>query len=314
MRKIIIDCDPGHDDAIAICLAVANKEKLKTELISTVAGNHTSEKITKNALKIVELLNIDTPVAKGSVKPLIRELEIEENPPHGHTGMDGPVLPEPKIDVISTFSVEYMANLIRQSREKVTIVAIGPLTNIALLIRAYPDIVEKIEEISLMGGGIFIGNATSASEFNIYVDPEAAKVVFNSGIPITMSGLDVTNKAYITKEEFTPLKKGGKISKFVYDLLVFYNQYAEKYGFKGSAIHDACTVMWLLNPELFEYKMYPVDIVVSSCEARGQTLADTRYVTDKKPNVKVLLDVDREKFVKNLLNAFENLDKEVVAK
>lgn len=308
MRNIIIDCDPGHDDAIAICLALAHKKELNINAITTVAGNQTLDKVTTNALKIIELLGEDIDVAKGAISPLIRELKTAPVDAHGSTGMDGPILPKPIKTVCSSNAVEYMLNVLRRSKEKITIVAIGPLTNIALLIKTYPEIIGKIEEISLMGGGLFVGNATSAAEFNIYVDPEAAKIVFESGVPITMSGLDVTNKAYILKDEFEGLRGKGKISHFIVELLDFYYQYSEIYGYIGSGIHDACAIAYLLKPELFDYKYYHVDVMISNDEARGMTLADTRPKPVKANNIKVLLDVDRQGFLQLLFDAFEVLD------
>ncbi|GMQ62258.1 nucleoside hydrolase [Vallitalea maricola] len=307
MRRIIIDCDPGHDDAIAICLALAHKKQLKIEAVTTVAGNQTVEKITNNALKILDFLGEDIDVARGVSEPLVRELEIAMDNAHGDSGMDGPILPNSMKKVLKTNAIEHMAKIIRNSNEKITLVAIGPLTNIALLIKTFPDVKDKIEEISLMGGGIFNGNATSAAEFNIYVDPEAAKIVYESGIPIIMSGLDVTNKAYILKEEYQQIRNNGKVSNFVAELLDFYSKYGELHGYTGNAMHDACAVAYLLQPELFAYKDYHVDIITGD-GARGKTLADTRPRPLKEPNAKVLLDINREKFVKLLFEAFEKLD------
>lgn len=308
MKNIIIDCDPGHDDAMAICLALAYKEELNIVGITTVGGNQSIDKVTDNTLKIVELLNEDIEVSKGAPGPLTRELRVAPEA-HGVTGMDGPILKTPKREVVPEFAVQYIAGKLRESKEKMTIVAIGPLTNIALLVRTYPDLLDKIEEISIMGGGISVGNITPAAEFNIYVDPEAAKIVFDSGVPIVMSGLDVTDNAYLLKEEYQMLENGGVASKFVSDLLMFYSIYGEEHGYTGSAIHDACAIMYLIKPELFESKMYQVDVSTSEGITRGMTVADTRKQSAGISNAKVLLDVNREKFRDVLLGSFKILDR-----
>lgn len=307
MKKVIIDCDPGHDDAIAICLALANSDLLQIKAITTVGGNQTLEKVTRNALTVVELLEADIEVYAGASGPLVRGLETGADA-HGSTGMDGPDLPEPKKQASNVFAVEQMAKILRDSDEKMTLIALGPLTNIALLLKAFPDVIDKISEITLMGGGLFIGNMTSAAEFNIYVDPESARIVYEAGIPIIMSGLDVTNKAYILNEEYQALKEKGKVSRFVADLLDFYYKYGALHGYVGSAMHDACAVAYLIAPELFESRMYHVEVLASNDGARGMTLADTRPIPLKAPNAKVLMDVDREGFVKLLFDAFQKLD------
>jgi len=308
MKKIIIDCDPGHDDAIAILLALAHKDKLSIEAITTIGGNQTLEKVTKNALKIMELLNEDIKVYKGEEGPLIRDLRIAPEA-HGVTGMDGPVLPDPKKSPEKLHGVKKIAEIVENSKEKITLVPIGPLTNIALFVKNYPELISKIELISLMGGGISEGNITSSAEFNIYVDPESADIVFKSGIPIVMSGLDVTNKAYILNSEYEILRKKGKISNFVSSLLDFYSKYGESFGYTGNAMHDPCAIMYLLHPELFKWEDHYVKVITDSEVCRGMTLADRRPKPDGKKNVKVLVDVDRENFIKKLFESFEILDK-----
>jgi len=309
LRKIIIDCDPGHDDAIAIMLALAHSDKLQVELITTIGGNQTLEKVTTNALKIVEFLNKDIKVAKGADRPLVRPLRVAPEA-HGESGMDGPSLPNPTNEALPN-AIEKMAEIINTSDEKITLVPIGPLTNIALLIKTHSECSNNIEEISLMGGGINVGNVTSAAEFNIYVDPEAADIVFRSNIPIVMSGLDVTNKAYILEEEYKELENKGKVSSLVAKLLDFYSIYGKMYGYTGNAMHDPCAIAYLIDKTLFSHKDYYVKIILDSKECRGMTLADKRPKPENKSNVKVLLDVDRVRFRDLLFDSLEVLDKEV---
>ncbi|WP_339318879.1 nucleoside hydrolase [Paenibacillus sp. FSL R10-2734] len=307
---IIIDCDPGHDDAIAILLAIANSEKLDLRGITTVGGNQILDKITDNALKVISFVNADIPVAKGAAGPLFGKLVTGEEA-HGESGMDGPLLPASKFRPVEEGAVEFMLNIIRSSEEKITLVPMAPLTNIALLITAYPEIKERIEKISLMGGGISYGNVTSTAEFNIYVDPEAARIVFESGIPITMSGLDVTDKAAIFEDEILALKERGPVSTMVGELLDFYSIYGKKMGYVGSALHDPCAVAWLLHPELFESEHLYVTVETEGKLTRGMTVADKRKKTDRPANVEVLVGVDREAFMKLIFDSLEKLDQEL---
>lgn len=309
---IIIDCDPGHDDAIAILLAIANSEKLDLRGITTVGGNQILDKITENALKVISFVNADIPVAKGAAGPLFGKLVTGEEA-HGESGMDGPLLPPSKFRPVKEGAVEFMLNIIRSSEEKITLVPMAPLTNIALLITAYPEIKEKIEKISLMGGGISYGNVTSTAEFNIYVDPEAARIVFESGIPITMSGLDVTDKAAIFEDEIVALKERGPVSTMVGELLDFYSIYGKKMGYVGSALHDPCAVAWLLHPELFVSEHLYVTVETEGKLTRGMTVADKRKKTDRPANVEVLVGVDREAFMKLIFDSLEKLDQELLA-
>ena len=309
MKKIIIDCDPGHDDAIAIMLALAHSDKLSVKLITTIGGNQTLEKVTTNALKVLEFLKSDIKVAKGADRPLIRPLRVAPEA-HGDSGMDGPILPKPTKKALPN-AIEEMARVINNSKEKITLVPIGPLTNIALLIKTHPECLDNIEEISFMGGGISVGNVTSAAEFNIYVDPEAADIVFSSGLPLVMSGLDVTNKAYILEKEYEILKNRGKVSKLVGQLLDFYSIYGKMHGYTGNAMHDPCAVAYLLDPTLFSHKEYYVKVITDSQECRGMTLADKRPKPELDSNVKVLLDVDRVRFRDFLFNSLSILDERI---
>lgn len=307
MRQIWIDCDPGHDDAMAILTAIANPDKLKILGISTVGGNQTIEKVTENAKNILEFVGADIPLAKGQDRPLVKPLNTAPEA-HGDSGMDGPYFNGTDYPVVSENAVEFMYHEIMKSEGKVTLVTLAPLTNIALLLRSYPQIKEKIECISMMGGGISHGNCTEVAEFNIYVDPEAAHIVFHSGIPIVMAGLDVTEKAAITMEEIKSLNKKGKVSHLTYELLSFYNESGKQFGFTDSPIHDLCAVEYLLAPEIFSGKKCYVDVVTDDGAARGQTFADLRKLPKNKDNTLVLENVERERFVEILVKGLERLD------
>ena len=233
---VIIDCDPGHDDAIALVLALASPE-LDVKAVTSSAGNQTPDKTLRNVLRMLTLLKRpDIPVAGGALKPLMRELIIADNV-HGESGLDGPALPEPGFAAQSCTAVELMANILRDSVEPVTIVATGPQTNVALLLNSHPELHAKIERIVIMGGAMVLGNWQPAVEFNIYVDPEAAEIVFQSGLPVVMAGLDVTHKAQIHVEDIEHFRRiGNPISTIVAELLDFFLEYHkdEKWGFVGA--------------------------------------------------------------------------------
>lgn len=307
MRNIIIDCDPGYDDAIAILMATANKEELNILGITTVGGNQPLDRVTANALKILSLVNEDIPVASGEALPLTRKIHVSRDA-HGNSEMEGLTLPAPKYSVVSNNAVQFMYEKIKGSKEKVTLVPIGPLTNIALLLRFYPEIKYNIELICLMGGGIYTGNRTPAAEFNIYMDPEAAKIVFNSGVDIIMAGLDVTEKAMIMEDEREKLRGRGRVCNSVSELLDFYSIASNRFGLSGIALHDPCAIGYLLRPDLFEGKMYPVDVETQGELTIGMTLADVRPVPGKKANTLVLLNVKRKEFIEYIISCLEKLD------
>ncbi|WP_054957090.1 nucleoside hydrolase [Paenibacillus dakarensis] len=295
-RKIIIDCDPGHDDAIAILLAGANSG-IELVGITTVAGNAEVEKTTVNALKVCEIAGLlDTPVAKGSSQPLVRKRETAADI-HGDSGMDGPTLPSPTKTIAAEHAVDFIIEQLLASDGDITLVPVGPLTNIAMAMRKEPLIVPKIREIVLMGGGTF-GNWTPAAEFNIFVDAEAAKVVFESGVPLTMFGLDLTHKAQATPEIQERIRKiGNPVSDFVGELLQFFmHTYKEVFGFDGAPVHDACCVMYCIDPSIFTCRKLHVDIETKGEYSYGMTVVDMLGVTGKEPNVNVALDLDQDKF------------------
>lgn len=296
---VIIDCDPGHDDAIALVLALASPE-LDVKAVTSSAGNQTPDKTLRNVLRMLTLLKRpDIAVAGGALKPLMRELIIADNV-HGESGLDGPALPEPGFAAQSCTAVELMANILRDSAEPVTIVATGPQTNVALLLNSHPELHAKIDRIVIMGGAMVLGNWQPAVEFNIYVDPEAAEIVFQSGIPVVMAGLDVTHKAQIHVEDIERFRRiGNPISTIVAELLDFFLEYHkdEKWGFVGAPLHDPCTIAWLLKPEMFTTVERWVGVETQGKYTQGMTVVDFYNLTGRKPNATVMLDVDRQAFV-----------------
>ncbi|MCE9898033.1 pyrimidine-specific ribonucleoside hydrolase RihA [Raoultella terrigena] len=296
---IILDCDPGHDDAIAIVLALASPE-LDVKAITSSAGNQTPEKTLRNVLRMLTLLQRqDIPVAGGARKPLMRELIIADNV-HGESGLDGPALPEPDVAPQNCTAVELMAKTLRESPQPVTIVATGPQTNVALLLNGHPELHDKIARIVMMGGAMVLGNWQPAAEFNIYVDPEAAEIVFQSGIPVVMAGLDVTHRAQIHDMDIERFRQvGNPIATIVAELLDFFMEYHKdaKWGFTGAPLHDPCTIAWLLKPELFTCVERWVGVETQGKYTQGMTVVDYYFLTGNQPNTTVLLDVDREGFV-----------------
>ncbi|HDO1382789.1 TPA: pyrimidine-specific ribonucleoside hydrolase RihA [Aeromonas veronii] len=307
---VILDCDPGHDDAIALILALASPE-LKVLAVTTSAGNQTPDKTLNNALRILTLLGRDDiPVAAGAPKPLARELIIADNV-HGESGLDGPKLPDPAFAPQAMTGIELMARCLRESPEPVTLVPTGPLTNIALLLAAHPELKPKIARIVLMGGAAGAGNWTPAAEFNIYVDPLAADMVFKSGIPITMCGLDVTHEAQVMDEDIERVRAiTNPVAQCVAGLLDFFMIYHRdpKWGFAGAPLHDPCTIAWLLAPELFHGVEGRVDIETSGEHTVGMTVVDRYGLTGKPANALVLLGLDRPGFIDLLVTRLRAFD------
>lgn len=296
---IILDCDPGHDDAIALILALASPE-LDLKAVTSSAGNQTPDKTLRNVLRMLTLLKrSDIPVAGGAIKPLMRDLIIADNV-HGESGLDGPALPEPDFAPQNCTAVELMAKVVRESPEPVTLVATGPQTNVALLLNSHPELHAKIARIVIMGGAMGLGNWTPAAEFNIFVDPEAAEIVFQSGIPVVMAGLDVTHKAQIMAEDIERFRQiGNPVATTVAELLDFFMQYhkTEKWGFKGAPLHDPCTIAWLLKPETFTTLERWVGVETQGKYTQGMTVVDYYFLTNNKPNTILMIDIDREAFV-----------------
>ncbi|RQM87460.1 pyrimidine-specific ribonucleoside hydrolase RihA [Aeromonas dhakensis] len=307
---VILDCDPGHDDAIALILALASPE-LKVLAVTTSAGNQTPDKTLNNALRILTLRGRDDiPVAAGAPKPLARELIIADNV-HGESGLDGPKLPDPAFAPVAMTALELMASCLRESPEPVTLVPTGPLTNIALLLAAHPELKSKIARIVLMGGAAGAGNWTPAAEFNIYVDPEAADMVFKSGLPITMCGLDVTHEAQVMDEDIERVRAiTNPVAQCVAGLLDFFMIYHRdpKWGFAGAPLHDPCTIAWLLAPALFHGIECRVDIETGGTHTSGMTVVDRYGLTGKPANALVLLGLDRAGFIDLLVTRLRAFD------
>lgn len=306
MKKIpvILDGDPGHDDAIAWVLAKGS-QKLNILGVTSVCGNQTIEKTTYNARRICTLIGLDAPMAMGRLRPLISAPIIAPTV-HGESGLDGPVLPEPAYPLLEMDAVSLMAKLLEESEEPVTLIPTGPLTNVAALLLAHPELKEKIARISLMGGGVQFGNWTPAAEFNILVDPEAAEIVFSSGIPIIMAGLDVTEKAMIFPEDFERIRAlGNPVAVIVAEWLEFFYQFHRGLGYEGAPVHDAVAVAALLKPEIMESRELYVQVETAGEFCKGATVADFNGVLGKEPNAKVLMGIDRQAFVDLLVEAIE---------
>lgn len=296
-QRIVLDCDPGHDDAIAILLA-ARAPGVQLEAITTVAGNQTVEKTAYNALRVCSLAGIHSvPIAKGMDRPLVRDL-LTAPSIHGASGLDGPALPEPTISLAPIHAVDLLIELLLASEGDLTIVATGPLTNIATAMRREPAIVPKIQQIVLMGGAIGLGNWTPAAEFNIYVDPEAAHIVFTCGRPVTMIGLDVTHTALATPQVRERVRAlGTPVAHLVDDLLGFFAEtYLSVFGFSSPPLHDPCAVAHVVDPTLLRSQLMRVDIELRGELTLGRTVCDVHGVTGKAPNAQVGLGIDVARF------------------
>ena len=302
---IVIDCDPGHDDAIAILLALASPE-VEVRGITTVAGNQTLEKTTRNALKVLELAGrTDIPVAAGADAPLRRTLRVAANV-HGESGLDGPSLPEPTTTVVAAHAADFLAELIEPG---VVLVPTGPLTNVALMLERHPDVCDRLERIVWMGGAIAEGNTTPAAEFNAFVDPEAAAAVFGSGIPVTMIGLDITHKALFTRAHADRLRDTGAAGRVVAELSDFFQRFHEaRYGFDGSPIHDALAVAQVIDPTLVTTLNCNIAIETASQHCDGRTVVDRWLVLqDARRNAHAGIDVDAERFLELLVERIGSL-------
>lgn len=291
-RKIIIDTDPGQDDAVAILLALASPEDFDILGLVAVAGNVTLAQNARNALKIVELSGrTGIPVYAGCERPLRRTLVTAEHV-HGETGLDGPDLPLPRIALETAHGVDFIIDALRTHEAgSITLCTLGPLTNIAMALIKAPDIAPRIREIVMMGGAYFeVGNITPAAEFNIYVDPDAADVVLRAGIPVVMAPLDLTHQIRSTKTRLDRIKAiGNRCGQAVYDMLSFSERFdLYKYGMDGAPLHDPCVIAYLLDPELFEGRHINVAIETGSELTIGMTVADYWHVTDRPKNVHFL--------------------------
>ena len=303
-QKIIIDTDPGQDDAVAILLALASPDEIEVLGITAVAGNVPLSLTEKNARIVCELAGRpDIPVYAGCDRPLKRKLVTAEHV-HGKTGLDGPELPEPKIKLQEKHGVDFIIDTILQEPENsVSLCPLGPLTNIASAILKQPKIVSRIKQIVLMGGAYFeVGNITPTAEFNIFVDPDAAKIVFEAGIDMVVMPLDVTHKALVTGERNEAFRRlNSPVGIAVAEMTDFFERFdKEKYGSSGAPLHDPCVTAYLINPKIFSGKKINIEIETKSELTLGMTVADWWGVTNRKANAFFVGDLDSEKFF-NLL-------------
>jgi len=307
MEQVILDVDPGHDDAVALMMACGAPD-LEVVAVTTVAGNVPLEKTTRNALRILSLIgHTGIPVAAGASAPLERPLYTAENI-HGDSGLDGPDLPEPAFDTDERGAVALMADTLRAAPGPVTLIPVGPLTNIALLLREHPGLKDRISRISLMGGSVGLGNTTPAAEFNVYVDPEAAREVFESGLPITMSGLNVTHEAGAGPRERERLRSAGRFGGVVAELLEFFAAaYEMSFGFDAPPLHDAVAVAAVLRPGILTTRPMRVDVECGSDLTRGETVCDLHGVTARPPNAEVGVELDHDGFFELLYKSLARL-------
>ncbi|HXI46771.1 MAG TPA: nucleoside hydrolase [Candidatus Acidoferrales bacterium] len=306
---IIIDCDPGHDDMVAILLALASPS-LEVRGLTTVGGNATLAHVTENALRTLALANrSDVPVAAGAAHPLVGPLHTAAHV-HGESGLDGPQLPAARSEPVAADAVTFIADQLERADRPLTLVPTGPQTNIGLLLRERPDLVDRIAHICFMGGAAGEGNITPSAEFNVWVDPEAADLILRSGVPITMIGLDVTHRAILWDTEREAMAAGGgAASKVVAGLLGFYQGFHRRvYGWDGGPIHDAVAVAHLANPGLVTTVRTNVTVELRGEFTRGRTVVDLRGVTDRPANADVGLDIDRDRFVALLRGAIASYD------
>ncbi len=313
-RRIILDCDPGHDDAVAILLALASPGEIEIAGISVVGGNVVLDATVLNTRKILHLVQRDDIVVyAGCPRPMLRPMVTAEHV-HGDTGLDsgsGQALPEPVTPVSALHAVNFIIDTVRNGKAgEITLVATGPLTNVAVAFAMAPDIVGRLKEVIIMGGaGFEPGNITPAAEFNIYVDPHAARSVFESGVPLTMFGLDITHQMKITPERLQAIgSNGGRVGKVVADLLDFFNRYdIGKYGWDGAPLHDPCTIAYLIDPELFSGR--PMHVVVDTAEgpSLGRTVTDWFAVTGQQPNTTVITDGNADRFFELIVQRIATL-------
>ena len=299
-RKIIIDTDPGQDDAVAILLALASPEEIEVIGITCVAGNVPLALTSKNARIVCELAGRpDVPVYAGCDKPLGRKLVTAEHV-HGETGLNGPVLPDPVMPLRDGHAVDFIIDTLRRApAQTITLCPLGPLTNIAKALKKAPDIAERVQEIVLMGGAYFeVGNITPAAEFNIYVDPQAADIVFRSGIPIVVMSLDVTHKALVTPARNAAFRAlGTPVGTAVAQMTDFFERFdKEKYGSEGAPLHDPCVTAYLIDPALFSGRHVNLTVETQSELTMGMTVADWWGVTGRPPNAFFAGDIDADGF------------------
>ncbi|WP_114621313.1 uridine-preferring nucleoside hydrolase UriH [Renibacterium salmoninarum] len=308
-RKIILDCDPGHDDAVALLLAHGNPE-IELLAVTTVVGNQTLEKVTRNALSVAAIAGITGVLfAAGAARPLLREIQVAPDI-HGESGLDGPVLPVPEIELDPRHAVDLIIDtVLAHDPGTVTLVPTGGLTNIALAARQEPKIISRVKEVVLMGGGYHVGNFSAVAEFNIAIDPEAAHIVFNAGWPVVMVGLDLTHQALATPEVATKIAAvGTKPAKFVGELLEFFGKtYKDIQGFDSPPVNDPCAVAYVIDPTIVKTRKVPVDIELTGTLTLGMTVADFRAPAPADCKTSVAVELDHEGFWALIVDALERI-------
>ena len=312
-RKIILDCDPGHDDAVAILLAAGSPD-IDLLGITTIGGNQTLEKVTRNARQVCTVAGLtDVPLHAGTTRPLVRPVEVAEDI-HGDTGMEihDYELPEPAVEVAEGHAVDFIIDTVMSHEPgTVTLVPTGPLTNIALAARKEPRIVERVAEVVLMGGGYHVGNWSAVAEFNIKIDPEAAHIVFNEPWPVTMVGLDLTHQALATDEIEAEIKAlGTDLADFVVALFgAFRRNYRDAQGFEHPPVHDPCAVAYLIDPSVVSVRKAPVDIELTGTLTLGMTVADFRAPAPADCHTQVAVDLDHRKYWDLVIDAIKAVSK-----
>lgn len=304
--KVIMDCDPGIDDGIALAYAAAHQDEIELLAVTTFAGNQTIDKVTKNALELVYFYGLKVPVARGQERPLVKEV-IHAEEFHGETGLGHCVLPETGTKAASDNAVFFIREILDDLPEgqQVTFIETAPMTNLALLLRVFPEVKDKIRRIVFMGGAVKGGNVTPAAEFNIYADPEAAKIVFEAGIPLVMCGLDATMKCNLTRNQIMKLcQSGNPVARACGDMAGYVLENSSKYRCVAS-IHDAVPFMYLLHPEFFKMEKAILDVDCSDGAGRGAMLCDFRWWLHDEEKIKdmILTDADTESFQQELFEA-----------
>lgn len=296
-KKIILDCDPGHDDAIAILLA-GKSACIDLLGISVVAGNQTLEKTVRNALNVCQYLGLDVPVYKGCGQPMIRDKQATAGDIHGESGLDGPVFAPLTKKMEEKHGVQFIIDTLLGSEGDITVVTTGPMTNLAMAMRLCPDIIPKIKEVVLMGGSYQLGNVTPAAEFNIITDADAAHVVFTSGRKIVMVGLDVTRRALCYPKIVARMGKiQNSAGRLFVDLMTFFNKtQKEVFGWEGGPLHDPVTIAYLIDPTVLTLKEMYTEIDIRSVQSYGRTNCDFFHYLGHAPNSFVAVDIDTEKF------------------
>ncbi|RCG24831.1 nucleoside hydrolase [Streptomyces diacarni] len=308
-RKIILDCDPGHDDAIAMLLAHGNPD-VELVAVTTVVGNQTLEKVTRNALSVARIAGITgVPFAAGCPRPLVRNVETALEI-HGESGLDGPLLPEPRLELDRRHAVDLIIDTVMAHEPgEITLVPTAGLTNIALAVRKEPRIASRVREVVLMGGGYHQGNWSAVAEFNIIIDPEAAHIVFNESWPVTMVGLDLTHQALATPDVVERIAGvGTRPARFVGELLDFFGAtYREAQGFAHPPVHDPCAVAYVIDPDVMTVRKAPVDIELSGGLTLGMTVTDLRAPAPDDCHTQVAVELDRDRFWGLVVDALERI-------